>query len=150
MVDSGNSTPVTERPIQSALSAMLRVSDGLLDLLPIATFICDARGTILQYNRHAVAVWGRAPQPGQTHEEFSQGTLFFALDGSPVRRSMVYEVLATGKSVRDVERIVERPDGSSLIVSVNIDPLRDAKGNIVGAVNCFLDITERKRMDNAL
>ena len=77
MVDSGNSTPVTERPIQSALSAMLRVSDGLLDLLPIATFICDARGTILQYNRHAVAVWGRAPQPGQTHEEFNQGYSFF-------------------------------------------------------------------------
>ena len=76
MVDSGSSTPVTERPIQSALSSMLRVSDGLLDLLPIATFICDARGTILQYNRHAVAVWGRAPQPGQTHEEFSQDSLF--------------------------------------------------------------------------
>jgi len=149
MVDSGNSAPVTERPIQSALSVMLRVSDGLLDLLPIATFICDARGTILQYNRHAVAVWGRAPQPGQTHEEFSQGSLFSELDGS-IRRSMVSEVLATGQSVRDVERIVERPDGSSLIVSVNIDPLRDAKGNVVGVVNCFLDITERKRMDNAL
>ena len=149
MVDSGT-TPVTERPIQSALGAVLRVSDGLLDLLPIATFICDARGTILQYNRHAVALWGRAPQPGQTHEEFNQGSFFFELDGSPVRRSMVSEVLATGKSVRDVERIVERPDGSSLIVSVNIDPLRDAKGNVVGAVNCFLDITERKRMDNAL
>ena len=149
MVDSGT-TPVTERPIQSVLGAVLRVSDGLLDLLPIATFICDARGTILQYNRHAVALWGRAPQPGQTHEEFNQGSFFFELDGSQVRRSMVSEVLATGKSVRDVERIVERPDGSSLIVSVNIDPLRDAKGNVVGAVNCFLDITERKRMDNAL
>jgi PAS domain S-box-containing protein len=49
-----------------------------------------------------------------------------------------------------VERIVERPDGSSLIVSVNIDPLYDAKGNLVGVVNCFLDITGRKRMDNAL
>ena len=77
MVDPGNSAPVTERPIQSALSAMLRVSDGLLDLLPIATFICDARGTILQYNRHAVAVWGRAPQPGQTHEEFRPRYSFF-------------------------------------------------------------------------
>src|SRR5262249_26532505 len=150
MVDSGNSTPVTERPLQSALSAMLRVSEGILDLLPIATFICDARGTILQYNRHAVAFWGRAPQPGQTHEEFSRGSLFFELDGSQVRRSMISEVLATGKSVRDVERIVERPDGSSLIVSVNVDPLYDAKGNLVGAVNCFLDITERKRVDNAL
>jgi PAS domain S-box-containing protein len=150
MVESESSTPVTERPIQSALGALLRMSDGLLDLLPIATFICDAQGIILQYNRQAVAVWGRAPQPGQTHEEFNQGSLFFELDGSPVRRSMISEVLVAGKSVRDVERIVERPDGSSLIVSVNIDPLRDEKGNLVGVVNCFLDITERKRMDNAL
>src|SRR5262245_12327775 len=150
MVDSGNSTPVTERPRQSALSAILPVSDGILDLLPIATFICDARGAILQYKRHAVAVWGRAPQTGQTHEEFSRGSLFFELDGSHVRRSMVSEVLATGKSVRDVERIVERPDGSSLIVSVNIDALYDAKGNLVGVVNCFIDITVRKRMCNAL
>src|SRR4029078_11236990 len=37
-----------------------------------------------------------------------------------------------------------------LIVSVNSATLRDAKGNVVGVVNCFLDITERKRMDNAL
>ena len=63
---------------------------------------------------------------------------------------MVSEVLAGGPPVRDVERIVERPDGTRLIVSVNIDPLRNAKGDLVGAVNCFLDVTERKRMDIAL
>ena len=65
-------------------------------------------------------------------------------------RSLLSEVLATGTPVRDAERMVERSDGSRMIVSVNIDPLRDAKGNVVGAVNCFLDITERKRMDDAL
>ena len=63
---------------------------------------------------------------------------------------MVSEVLTTGKPVRDVERIVERADGTRLIVSVNIDPLRNAKGDLVGAVNCFLDITARKRADAAL
>lgn len=150
MVDSEKSAPVTERPVPAALGAMLRASDGILDLLPIATFICDAKGTILQYNRHAAAVWGRAPQSGQTHDEFTQSSRFFELDGTPASRSMVSEVLTTGKPVRDVERIVERADGASLIVSVSIDPLHDAKGNLVGAVTCFLDVTERKRMDNAL
>ena len=58
--------------------------------------------------------------------------------------------LTTGTPVRDVERIVEHADGKRLIVSVNIDPLRNAKGELVGAVNCFLDITERKRADAAL
>jgi PAS domain S-box-containing protein len=150
MLDSDNHGHRAARPIPSALSAMLQVSDGILDLLPIATFICDAKGTILQYNRHAVAVWGRAPKPGQTHEEFTKDFRFFELDGTPVARALVTEVLSTGAPVRDVERVVERADGTRLVVSVNVDPLRNAKGELVGAVNCFLDITERKRMDAAL
>jgi PAS domain S-box-containing protein len=72
------------------------------------------------------------------------------MDGTPVARSLVAQVLATGKPVCDVERIVEHADGTTLIISVNIDPLRDAKGEMVGAVNCFLDVTARKRADAAL
>ena len=150
MVDSSERSHSGTRPIPSLLSAMLRASDGILELLPIVTFICDAKGTILQYNRHAVSVWGGAPSPGQTHDQFRDSARFFELDGTPAARSLVSEVLATGKPVRDVERIVEHADGSTLIVSVNIDPLRNAKGELVGAVNCFLDITARKRADAAL
>src|SRR5262245_32497409 len=140
----------TARQIPSLLSAMLGTSDSILELLPIATFICDAKGTILQYNRHAVVVWGGTPAPGQTHEQFRESIRFLELDGTPVARSLVAEVLATGTPVRDVERIVEHVDGSRLFVSVNIDPLRNAKGEVVGAVNCFLDVTERKRATAAL
>ena len=150
MLDSDDRSPSATRPTPSALSKILRASDGILELLPIATFICDAEGTILQYNRHAVAVWGGSPEPGQTHDQFRESARFFELDGTPVARSMVSEVLAGGPPVRDVERIVEHADGTRLIVSVNIDPLLNAKGELVGAVNCFLDITERKRMDVAL
>jgi len=136
--------------VSSALSTMLRASDGILDMLPIATYICDARGTILQYNSRAVELWGRAPDPGQTHEQFAANSRFLQLDGTEATRSLLSEVLETGKPVRDAERMIERSDGTRIIVSVNIDPLRDAKGNVTGAVNCFLDVTERKRMDTAL
>src|SRR5262245_65717876 len=135
MVDSGERSHSGTRHIPSLLNAMLRTSDGILELLPIATFICDAKGTILQYNRHAATVWGAAPDPGQTHDEFRKSTRFFEMDGTPVARSLVAEVLATGRPVREVERIVEHADGTTLIVSVNIDPLRNAKGELVGAVN---------------
>jgi PAS domain S-box-containing protein len=150
MLDPNDKARLAARPIPPALHAMLRASDGILDLLPIATFICDARGTILQYNRRAVEIWGRTPAPGQTHDQFCENSNFFTLDGKPAERSMVSEVLMSGLAVRDVERIVERDDGRRMIVSVNIDPLRDADGDVVGAVNCFLDITERKRVDAAL
>jgi len=56
-----NDRPAVRGP---TLNAMLRASDGILDMLPIATYICDARGTILQYNSRAVELWGRAPDPG--------------------------------------------------------------------------------------
>jgi hypothetical protein len=59
-----------------------------------------------------VAVWGGAPSPGQTHEQFRESARFFELDGTPVERSLVAEVLETGNSVRDVELILEHADGS--------------------------------------
>ena len=100
------------RPLPSALSAMLRASDGILDMLPIATFICDARGTILQYNSRAVEIWGRAPRPGQTHEEFNTGTLYYELDGTLTGRSLLAEVLGPGERWRDAARSGEGRDGS--------------------------------------
>jgi PAS domain S-box-containing protein len=150
MLDSGDKGRPAGRPIPPALSAILRASDGILDMLPIATFITDARGIILQYNRRAAEIWRRAPDPGQTHEQFTETSRFAEVDGTPMTRSLLAEVLATGTPVRDAERMVERADGTQIFVSVNIDPLRNAKGELVGAVNCFLDITERKRIDDAL
>ncbi len=150
MRDSNDSGRPVHAPIVTALSAILRASDGILDMLPIATFICDAKGTILQYNRRAAEIWGRIPEPGTTHQNFTADTNFFNLDGTPAPTSIIAEVLASGTPVRDAERIVERGDGTRVVVSINIDPLRNARGELVGAVNCFLDITERKRTDAAL
>jgi signal transduction histidine kinase len=47
--------------------------------------------------------------------------------------------------VRDAEVLIERPDGSRVTVVVNIRPLMGAQGEVSGAINCFFDITERKR-----
>ncbi len=140
----------SSQPMSSALTAMLRASDGILDMLPIATFICDARGTVLQYNSRAVEIWGRAPAPGQTYAEFNANVRYTHLDGTPVEKPLLTQVLDSGVRIRDAERLIERPDGKRLVVSINIDPLRDGKGKVIGAVNCFLDITDRKRTDDAL
>ena len=150
MLDSNDNGRSAARRKPAALGTMLRASDGILDMLPIATFICDAKGTILQYNSRAVEIWGREPRPGQTHHQFTAAARFFDIDGTPLQRSELAEVLATGKPARNVERIVERMDGVRVTVSLNIDPLRNAKGDVIGAVNCFIDITERKRTAAAL
>jgi PAS domain S-box-containing protein len=55
------------------------------------------------------------------------------------------DILRDGIPVIDQEVVIERPDGSRGVALVNIRPLKDAAGNIAGAVNCFYDITERKQ-----
>jgi PAS domain S-box-containing protein len=57
------------------------------------------------------------------------------------------DVLRTGVSVRQQEVHIERPDGSRGIALVDIEALTDSDDNIVGAVNCFQDITERKQSE---
>jgi hypothetical protein len=60
------------------------------------------------------------------------------------------EVVRTGISVRDQEVTIERPDGSRGVALVNIEALRDPEGTIIGAVNCFQDITERKQAEEQI
>jgi PAS domain S-box-containing protein len=132
------------------LTAILHAAEGLLDVLPVATFVCDADGSILHYNRRALEIWGRAPAPGETHESFTAKVKYFQLDGTPAQSSLLATVLATGVPVRNHERRVERPDGTQVVIAVNIEPLRNARGELVGAVQCMIDISDRELMTVAL
>jgi PAS domain S-box-containing protein len=133
-----------------SLEQALRASDEILELLPIATCVCDATGRILQYNRRAVELWGNSPRPGETHDQFTAQCRFYGGGGEELPRSKLAEVLSTGQPIRDEEVTVARIDGTEIVVLVNIDPLFNSEGKLVGAVNCFQDVTERKRVLDAL
>src|SRR5215213_9354045 len=133
-----------------SLEQALRASDEILELLPIATCVCDAAGHILQYNQRAVELWGSAPEPGQTHDQFTAECKFFDDAGTVLPRSKLAEVLQTGRPISDEEVMVQRADGTEIAVLLNIDPLFNTQGKLIGAINCFQDVTERKRMVDAL
>ena len=71
--------------VSLSLEQALRASDDILELLPVATCICDLDGRIVQYNRRAAEIWGRAPQPGETHDVFTAACKFYGADGSGCR-----------------------------------------------------------------
>lgn len=52
------------------------------------------------------------------------------------------------RPVRGMEAISERPDGSRVPVLFYPTPLYDGAGELVGAVNMLVDITERKRAED--
>src|SRR6266404_3594266 len=124
----------------------------LVELMPVAVYVCDTSGIIQSYNTRAVELWGREPKLGDTAQRYCGSLRLYSPDGKFVAHedSKMAEVLKTGVEARDLEVVIERPDGSRITVLVNIAPLRNRAGELIGAMNCFQDITERKDSENTL
>jgi PAS domain S-box-containing protein len=61
------------------------------------------------------------------------------------------QVACTGVEVRDVELdVVRRDGGTPKLLLCHARPLRDAAGRVRGSVGAFLDVTSRRRMEEAL
>ncbi|MEP6938741.1 MAG: CHASE3 domain-containing protein [Rudaea sp.] len=59
-------------------------------------------------------------------------------------------VMHQGQLVRDEPWLIERHGAPPLTVIVNVAPVRDEDGKIVGAVHSWMDLTERQRLDHDL
>jgi two-component sensor histidine kinase len=57
--------------------------------------------------------------------------------------------LRENRPVRGAEAVAERPDGTRVPFIPYPTPLHDASGKLVGAINMLVDISERKRAENA-
>jgi two-component system CheB/CheR fusion protein len=140
-----------ERAAETVRATEARYRD-LFDLSPMAVYSCDASGVIEKFNRHAAQLWGRKPALGETDERFCGSFKMFRPDGSfmPHEQCPMAEVLS-GKiaDVRDGQVLIHRPDGSRIAVIVNIRPLKNERGEVTGAINCFYDITERNKGEEA-
>jgi len=130
--------------------------DGIgvsLELLHVAVYACAApSGVITYHNEQAVRLWGRAPRTGDTDARFCGSLKLFLPDGTFLPHDVcpMAVALREGRSFRNQEVVILRPDGRRIHALVNIDPLRDASGRVVGAINAFLDVTPQKLAEQAL
>ena len=117
----------------------------LLEALPVAVYTTDAQGRITFYNQAAADLWGHRPELG-TDQWCGSWRLYWP-DGRPLPHGEcpMAVALKEGRAVRDIEAIAERPDGTRVRFMPYPTPLRDASGQITGAINLLLDITDRHR-----
>ena len=140
-------TEIEERKgAYAALEASDERFSALYKALPVAAFVCNQEGIIVNCNTRAIELWGREPEGGV--ESFWGTANLMRLDGSRVSReqSPFASVLHGGVSIRNFEVVIERPDGSHLPASVNVVALKNAGGQVTGAIATFDDISERLRI----
>ena len=122
----------------------------LLDSLPAAIYTTDAAGRITFYNRAAVELSGREPRLGA--DQWCVSWRLLLPDGTPLPHDQcpMAVALREDRPIRDVEIIAERPDGTRLNLLPYPTPLHDSTGGLIGAVNMLVDITDRKRAEQAV
>ena len=124
-------------------------SEIFLQRLPLALCTCDVEGTITQYNQRAVELWGGTPVHGI--QRFSGAPRVFDHRGRPLVAAATPVALAlkSGAPQCNLELIFERADSTRVSILSNAAPLFDESDRLVGAVDVFQDISDRKRSEEA-
>jgi PAS domain S-box-containing protein len=132
--------------------AILVSPPPFIDLLPVAVYACEASGRLRWFNQRAAELWGRSPRIGDDTERFCGSYKLYGLDGRLIRReeTPMAHALRTGNPINGADTAVERPDGTRIVTMVHVNPLKDAAGNVIGAINCFHDVTDAKHEDRRL
>ena len=127
----------------------------VLDAVPAAVWITHdpqafhITGNSLSYE------WLRMPEGSNVSKAAPKGegheTYRLFKDGMETPLAdMLMCMSASGKEVHDYEFDITYPDGTMRHLLGNSKPLHDEKGNPRGSVSAFIDITERKKAEEAL
>lgn len=119
----------------------------MIQNLPVAIYTCDAEGKILLYNKAALELWGRVPQPET--DTWCGSWKIYDNDNVPipVDTCSMAKAIREGKNVHGDEIIIERPDGTRRNVIPYPSPNFNSKGIVTGAINVLIDITNRKKVE---
>ncbi|CAN5191760.1 hypothetical protein BH10PLA2_BH10PLA2_24650 [soil metagenome] len=147
----GTSTDIDDqkRNLQNLTASEQRFRN-LVMALPAAVYTTDATGLITLFNEHAAELWGRRPQLGV--DRWCGSWKLLRLDGTelPLDQYPLALALRDGRIVYGEELIVERPDGSRADVLKYPQLLRGPAGEISGAVNMVMDITQMKQLEGSV
>ena len=114
---------------------------------PVAVYWTDAAGHIRAFNPAAEMLWGRRPEFGR--DRWCGFLKLFHADG----RAMAHDECPLATAIRrrapEVGHEIgyERPDGRRGSALAYPTPLFDDAGDLVGAINMLIDITERKQAE---
>ncbi|MGA2359091.1 MAG: PAS domain S-box protein [Terriglobales bacterium] len=105
----------------------------------------DLDGIITSWNKGAERIYGYTPE-----EAVGKHISFLVPSERPDEIPGILRKIAQGETIQHYESARVTKDGRRLDVSISVSPLRDAKGDIVGASAIARDITAQKRAESQL
>jgi PAS domain S-box-containing protein len=140
---------ILERALSTAPAGVeaLRLA---LDEMPAPIYVTDLDGVVIYFNPACIDFTGRQPLLGRdrwcvTWKLFTNAGDFLPHDECPMAVA-----LNTRRPVRGVTAVAERPDGTRVHFRPYPTPILDADGEMIGAVNILIDVTDEVRAEDFL
>jgi PAS domain S-box-containing protein len=124
--------------------------EAVLDQIPAAIVIADAASQkVIAVNEQALKLMESVAGTADAVETwlslgYHPGGRPFEADERPLRRA-----LASGEAVSPCQIEFRRTDGSVVLYDTSAAPIRNANGEVLGAVAAYWDLTERVRIARA-
>lgn len=129
--------------------AIAAVEDGdgyqaELDKIRAPIYVADEGGWITYWNQACVDFAGREPQLGE--DRWCVTWKLFTIDGDPLPHSdcPMAVSIREQRSIRSEIAIAARPNGSRIAFRPYPTPLFDKSGNLKGAINMLIDISDEQ------
>lgn len=140
------STTQPQHYLDIAVDALRNGEDwrSVLDELPVPVYTTDSDGAVTYWNQSCADFAGREPQLGEDRWCVTWQLYTMAGDFLPHDQCPMAEAIRTRTAVRGEVAIAMRPDGSRRAFTPYPTPLFDSAGNLSGAVNMLIDVSDEQ------
>jgi len=120
-----------------------KYAEHILEVVPSGIFTVDPERNITTWNKEAEEITGYSASDviGQKCSIFSD---------MPCKEKCGLFLCDIKKPIINSECTIVRKNGDMRIVSKNSDLLKNIKGEVVGGIECFEDITDRRKTEDGL
>ena len=137
----------TNRKLSEMTSRNLKANEflnGILTSISAGVIAVDRQGTVTHFNPAASMLLGIPAKQvlGARYRDVVP-------PGSPIEANAL-RAAESGRGVDSLEKSIDLPDGSRLLVSVSTAIINDDSGAVVGAVEVFHDLSRIKKMEQEM
>jgi PAS domain S-box-containing protein len=137
---------------EDALRASERRLRAALEVLPVGLAFVDAAGKAIVINQAVKTIWGEDVHIAQSSAEYGKYKAWWPKTGKRVKTQEwgLTRALRSGEPQPTDELEIETFDGVRKAILLANAPILDDSGSVTGGVSVMVDITERRRLEDAL